>query len=201
MITVVDYGVGNLGSIRNMLKRIGADAVVTNDLQTIARASKLLLPGVGAFDNAMRRINSSDLRMILDRKVLQERVPVLGVCLGMQLLTRSSEEGSLPGLGWIEASTLRFTPRPDLKVPHMGWNLTTRPRASALTNGLPEDARFYFVHSYYVRVEHEEDSVLKATYGNTFDAAIQRANIFGAQFHPEKSHKFGMQFLANFARL
>lgn len=201
MITIVDYGMGNLGSIKNMFKRIGTPVVVSSDLETIANASKLLLPGVGAFDNAMVRINTSELRQILDRKALQERVPVLGICLGMQLLTRSSEEGKLPGLGWIAATTSRFPAKPGLKVPHMGWNLVTPTRESQLTKDLPDQARFYFVHSYCVHVDNEEGSILKATYGITFDAAIQHGNIYGAQFHPEKSHKFGMQLLANFARL
>lgn len=201
MITVVDYGVGNLGSIRNMFKRIGVPAVITADLDEISRARKILLPGVGAFDNAMERINRGELRKILDRKALEERVPVLGICLGMQLLTRSSEEGKLPGLGWIAAKTTLFPAQPGLKVPHMGWNLVSPTRACPLTDNLPPESRFYFVHSYCVHVENEEDSILKTTYGITFDSAVQHGNIFGAQFHPEKSHKFGMQLLANFARL
>lgn len=201
MITVVDYGIGNLGSIRNMFKRSGFPAVVTPDLDQIAAADKLLLPGVGAFDNAMERINSTELRRILDRKALEEGTPILGICLGMQLLTRGSEEGSLPGLGWIPADTTRFPAKSGLKVPHMGWNVVTSTRGSLLTADLPLEARFYFVHSYCVHVDDPEDSILKANYGIEFDAAIQRGNIYGAQFHPEKSHKFGMQLLANFARV
>lgn len=201
MITIVDYGMGNLGSILNMFKRIGVDAIVTGDLKAIDNAIKILLPGVGAFDNAMKRINESGLRDVLDRKALVERVPILGICLGMQLLTRSSEEGKLSGLGWIAASTSRFPSMPSLKVPHMGWNLVVPISASELTKDLPEEARFYFVHSYCVHVDNEEDAILKATYGITFDAAVQHNNIFGAQFHPEKSHRYGMQLLANFARL
>ncbi len=201
MITVVDYGIGNLGSIRNMFKRIGAPAVVTSDLDQIAASEKLLLPGVGAFDNAMQRINASELRAILDRKALEERVPILGICLGMQLLTRGSEEGVLPGLGWIPAATTRFPALPGLKVPHMGWNVVRPTRVSPLTDGLPESSRFYFVHSYCVRVDDPDDSLLRTTYGIDFDAAVQRGNVYGAQFHPEKSHKFGMKLLENFAKL
>lgn len=201
MITIVDYGMGNLGSILNMFKRIGVPATITGDLAAIAKSDKLLLPGVGAFDNAMQRINGSGLREVLDRKALVERVPILGICLGMQLLTRSSEEGNLPGLGWIEASTTRFPSLPGLKVPHMGWNDVVPSRESRLTSGLPGDARFYFVHSFCVQADDANDVILRAEYGIAFDAALQRDNIFGAQFHPEKSHKFGLHLLKNFAEL
>ena len=201
LVTIVDYGIGNLGSIRNMFKRIGAPARVTSDFGEIAAADKLLLPGVGAFDVAMNRIDASGLRAILDRKALVEKVPTLGICLGMQLLTRRSDEGVVPGLGWIAADTRRLPPAPGLKIPHMGWNLVTQPRPSRLTAGLPDDARFYFVHSYAVHVDAPEHSILRATHGVTFDAAVEQDNIWGAQFHPEKSHKFGMRLLANFAAI
>lgn len=201
MITIVDYGMGNLGSIKNMFRRIGVQAQVSDDLGAISAARKLLLPGVGAFDKAMQRINSSAMRQVLDHKALEERIPILGICLGMQLLTRSSEEGVIEGLGWIAAETTRFPVRPDLKVPHMGWNVVIPTRQSPLIEGLPDPSRFYFVHSYYVRVENEEDALLKTDYGLRFDSAIQHENIYGCQFHPEKSHKFGMKLLANFASL
>ena len=201
MIAIVDYGMGNLGSIRNMFKRIGVAAEVTGRVDDLARASKILLPGVGAFDSAMQRIDDSGLREVLERKALQERVPTLGICLGMQLLTRGSEEGRLPGLGWIAATTRRFPAVAGLKVPHMGWNLVLPGTPSALTAALPTESRFYFVHSYYVQVDDERDSVLKAHYGVDFVAAVSHGNIHGAQFHPEKSHRFGMQLLANFASL
>ena len=201
MITIVDYGMGNLGSIQNMFKRIGVEAEATGDPDRIAGARKILLPGVGAFDIAMTRINEAGLRDVLDRKALSERVPILGICLGMQLLTRSSEEGKLPGLGWVAASTRRFPNAAGLKIPHMGWNLVNPTQASALTEGLPAESRFYFVHSFYVKADKEGDSILKARHGIEFDAAVQSANIFGAQFHPEKSHRFGKQLLGNFARL
>lgn len=201
MITIVDYGMGNLGSILNMFKRIGAQARICTDPLDLQRAAKILLPGVGAFDAAMERINSSGFREVLDRKALVERTPILGICLGMQLLTRSSEEGRIPGLGWIAAETRRFPPSNGLKIPHMGWNVVNPVRECPLTEGLTAGARYYFVHSFFVRVDHEEDSVLKAHYGLTFDAAISHGNIFGAQFHPEKSHRFGMHLLSNFAHL
>lgn len=201
MITIIDYGMGNLGSIQNMFKRIGFNSIVSGDHGVINKAGKVLLPGVGSFDNAMARINESGLREVLDRKVLIERVPILGICLGMQLLTRSSEEGKLTGLGWIAASTKRFPAMAGVKVPHMGWNDVVPSLESELTKELPERSRFYFVHSYYVQVDNERDSILKSTHGITFDAAIQHNNIFGAQFHPEKSHKFGQKLLENFAKL
>ena len=192
---------GNLGSIVNMFRRIGHPAQVTNDLETILNAQKILLPGVGAFDAAMERINGSELRQVLDKKAKIDRIPILGICLGMQLLTNQSDEGKLPGLGWIQASTKRFPSLPGLKIPHMGWNLVSQSNPSELTINLPEDARFYFVHSYYVQVVNPEHSILRSSYGTTFDSAIRCGNIYGAQFHPEKSHKFGMQLLSNFAKL
>ena len=201
LITIVDYGMGNLGSVENMFRRVGARARISADAAEVGGAEKLLLPGVGAFDRAMQLIDASGLRSVLDRKALEERDPILGICLGMQLLTRSSEEGAARGLGWLPAETRRLPREPGLKVPHMGWNGVTAPRPSALTTGLPPDARFYFVHSYCVQVDDPSDSVLKCRYGVDFDAAVERGNIYGAQFHPEKSHRFGMQLLANFARL
>lgn len=201
MISIVDYGMGNLGSICNMFKRIGVAAAVTSDANQLAQATKILLPGVGAFDSAMQRINESGLREVLDQKALHERVPVLGICLGMQLLTRGSEEGKLPGLGWINATTRRFPSKPGLKVPHMGWNLVAPTRPCALTDDLPVESRFYFVHSFWVQADEPADAVLRAHYGIDFDAALSHDNIHGAQFHPEKSHRFGMKLLANFARM
>ena len=199
MITIVDYGMGNFGSFLNMFRRIGVQASVVSDATSIGSAEKILLPGVGAFDAAMERIKASGLREVLDRKALFERVPMLGGCLGMQLMTRASEEGSLSGLGWVEADTRRFPMQNGLKVPHMGWNLVNRSTVSKLTEGFDDETRFYFVHSFFVAVDKSENSILKTTYGIEFDSAIQRENIFGVQFHPEKSHKFGMRLLKNFA--
>lgn len=201
MIVIVDYGMGNLGSIVNMFKRIGVHAKLTSDLTEIETASKILLPGVGSFDKAMTNINNSGMKEVLDRQVLEYKKPVLGICLGMQLLTRGSEEGKLQGLSWIRAETLRFPSLPNLRVPHMGWNTVIPVSNSKILRNLSDEARFYFVHSYRVHVDNEEDSILKCHYGITFDAAIQNNNIYGAQFHPEKSHRFGMQLLKNFAEL
>lgn len=201
IITIVDYGMGNLGSIQNMLKRIGVMATITGDPHAIADATKIILPGVGAFDHAMTRIADSGLRDVLDRKALVDHIPVLGICLGMQLLTRGSEEGKLPGLGWINAVSRRFPNQPGVKVPHMGWNLARLSNPSRMTEGFEGEIRFYFVHSYYVSVELPQDSILKTNYVFEFDSAIQSGNIYGAQFHPEKSHRFGMRLLKNFADL
>ena len=201
MITVVDYGMGNLGSIRNMFKRIGIETEITSDLKKISRAKKILLPGVGKFDAAMERINGGGLRSILDQKALEEKVPILGICLGMQLLTKSSEEGTAEGLGWIDAVTKKIPSSGGLKVPHMGWNVVYPSKKSCLTESLVEDSRFYFVHSYCVHVANQDNSILKTTYGIEFDSAVQKNNIYGAQFHPEKSHKFGMSMLRSFGSI
>jgi imidazole glycerol-phosphate synthase subunit HisH len=202
MITIVDYGMGNLGSIQNMFKRIKVESETTSDLGTIARAKKILLPGVGAFDAAMQKIESAGLLEVLNRKVLDDKVPTFGICLGMQLLTKSSEEGKLPGLGWIDARTIKFNfTNNSLKIPHMGWNTVNVKRESSLINDLPAEPRFYFVHSYYVSCAEATDVLTTTHYGTDFHSIIQHDNIFGAQFHPEKSHKFGMRILENFARI
>lgn len=202
MITIIDYGLGNLGSIHNMFKYLGVESQISSNLEVIKRSPKLLLPGVGAFDLAMKKIGETGLGTLLNERVLNEKTPILGICLGMQLLTRSSEEGQLKGLGWIDASTKRFPSNQGIKIPHMGWNEVQIATASSLTNNLPENPRYYFVHSYYVEVDKPEESILKCLYGDlVFDAAVQKGNVYGAQFHPEKSHKFGMALLKNFADL
>jgi glutamine amidotransferase len=202
MITIVDYGMGNLGSLKNMFKRIGVNVLVESDPNKLAIADKLILPGVGSFDAAMSRINSSSgLREILEQKANVEKVPILGVCLGMQLLTLSSEEGELPGLGWIPAQTTRFPIKGGLKVPHMGWNVALPSKENKLFVGIVREPRYYFVHSYLVKVEDPEHSLMQTHHGVDFDSAIGRDNIYGVQFHPEKSHRFGKQILKNFTDL
>lgn len=203
MVTIVDYGMGNLGSILNMFKKIGVQAMITSDLEEISKAAKILLPGVGAFDAAISKIDERGLREVLNKKALTEKVPVLGICLGMQLLTNSSEEGKLPGLGWIQAKTTKFTftKERNLTVPHMGWNEIKVANACTLTDNFYPEMRFYFVHSYFVSVNDQKHSMFKTTYGHEFDSGIHKDNIYGAQFHPEKSHKFGMRLFENFAKL
>jgi glutamine amidotransferase len=204
MIVIIDYGMGNLGSIANMFKKVGAESVVTNDVPTIERASKLVLPGVGAFDNGMKKLNDLRLPLVLKKKVTEDKTPVLGICLGMQLLTKGSEEGDLPGLGWIDAETVKFRfDKSDttLKIPHMGWNSVTLKHKSRIFEEMDEEPRFYFVHSYYVRCNDTSDELATTHYGRDFTSAIKRGNIFGMQFHPEKSHKFGMKVFKNFVNL
>lgn len=197
---------GNIGSILNMYKKIGVKTEVISTEKEILGATKILLPGVGAFDAAMTRINELGIKSALDQKALKEKIPVLGICLGMQLLTESSEEGKLSGLSWIKAKTLSFKDRVDTKkykVPHMGWNSVLFSNDSLLSSRLKimDDVRFYFVHSYFVKCDDLKNSIMQSDYGLRFDSAIQNENIYGAQFHPEKSHKFGMTLLENFARI
>lgn len=200
MIAIVDYDMGNVASVANMLKRIGAPVpVLTRDPEVLRKAAKIILPGVGAFDKGMRNLAGFGLRDVLEEAAQERRVPVLGICLGMQLLTKSSEEGTEPGLGWIDAKTKRFRFSADsgLKVPHMGWNHVAVQRSNPLLR-TDERSRFYFVHGYYVECGRPEDVIGTAHYGLDFACAVNRENIFGVQFHPEKSHKFGMALLEGF---
>lgn len=206
MISIVNYGMGNLGSIQNILKRIGTKSELVSTPEEILKADKILLPGVGAFDAAMAKIHELGLVEPLNEMALQRKVPFLGICLGMQLLTERSDEGQLPGLGWIHAETKSFKKVVDtssFKVPHMGWSETFLSNQSPLTSGFEslEDIRFYYVHSYYVECKNKQNSIMNSHYGIEFDSAVQKDNIFGAQFHPEKSHKFGMKLLENFSRI
>ncbi len=201
MLIIVDYRTGNLGSIRNMLKRIGFEKVeITSDAAAIARAKRLILPGVGSFDTGMRNIRELGLEQVLTRKVLEDHTPVLGICLGMQLLLESSEEGREQGLGWIKGRNGSFnTARMrGLKVPHMGWNSVRPVEGTRIFRGQPEDFGFYFVHSYHSCCTDEADVAGWTDYGYRFACAIERGNIWGTQFHPEKSHKFGMKLLQTF---
>ena len=201
MIVIVDYGMGNLGSMANMLRKVGAVTAVSSDLDTIRRAEKLILPGVGSFDAGMRELSARGLVPVL-RERAGAGTPMLGVCLGMQLFGRSSEEGQLPGLGLFDATAVRFHPSPDapkLKVPHMGWNAVQPLRAHPLFAEMPEEMRFYFVHSYHLECADAAEPIAQAAYGGQFVAAVARGNVMGVQFHPEKSHKFGMRLLRNFA--
>lgn len=202
-VVIVDCGLGNAGSIQNMLKRIGAAAIRSAEPEVIRQASRIILPGVGAFDSGMARLHNTGLSKVLSDVAIKSRVPTLGICLGMQLMTRCSEEGQAPGLGWIDADVRRFKfdggGGPTLKVPHMGWNaVTARHPTSLISTG--DDTRFYFVHSYHVCCDRKEDVLASTTYGFSFTSMFKVGNIVGAQFHPEKSHQFGMALFENWLR-
>jgi glutamine amidotransferase len=203
MITIVNYGLGNIGSMQNMLRHIGVLSKLESDPLEISKARKLILPGVGSFDAAMNEItNIPGLLDVLNYKAKVEKIPILGICLGMQLMTRSSEEGGGKGLGWINADTKRFRLESKFKVPHMGWNNVEVNSSTELTDLSDEVQRFYFVHSYYVKVDHQVNSLFKTKYGLVeFDSGIVDQNIYGVQFHPEKSHKFGMNLFQRFANI
>jgi len=199
MITIVNYDMGNLGSIQNMLNKIGVKSTITSSPGEVLVAEKLLLPGVGNFKRAMENLTNYGLIDTLNQKVLVEQIPILGICLGMQLMSSYSEEGECEGLGWIPARTEKFEmfEKSGLKVPHMGWNEVAFPTNHFLSEGLV-DPRFYFVHSYKVTCESMENILCTTNYGVEFHSGIQKDNIMGVQFHPEKSHAFGMRLLENF---
>lgn len=201
MIVIVDYRMGNLGSILNMLKKVGVKAMLSKSPADITAADRLILPGVGAFDAGMRNLRELGYLDVLHRKVLVERTPVLGICLGMQLFSERSEEGSEPGLGWVPAKTIRFQFSPDeaqFRVPHMGWNTVRICRPTPLFSNPQQEHRFYFVHSYHMCCADSRDVLTSTNYGLDFTSAVHRGNIVGTQFHPEKSHRFGMEFLRSF---
>jgi len=204
MIAIIDYGLGNIKSIENMLLKIGEKPAITSDPNQIRHFDKIILPGVGSFDCGMENLQRMSLTSVLNEQVIEKGKPVLGICLGMQLMTQKSEEGHKSGLAWIKAATKRFSfpSSSSLKIPHMGWNTVTPTRTSKLFSGLDSsDTRFYFVHSYYVECCDNCNVLATTNYGLVFSCAIVQNNIFGVQFHPEKSHKFGMQLLKNFAEI
>lgn len=198
-VTIVDYGTGNLRAIANMIRKVGGQARISTGPADLASASKLILPGVGAFDTGMAQLRERGLLDVLHRKAREEKVPVLGICLGMQLLSRRSEEGALPGLGWIDGEARRFK-GDGLRVPHMGWNDVKVERANPLLDAA-EPWRFYFVHSYHVVCDRPEDVMGTSPYAGRFTAAVHRDNVLGVQFHPEKSHAFGMKLLKRFLEI
>ncbi len=201
MIVVIDLGIGNIGSIVNMLRKNGCGAVVSSSAQEIERAGKLILPGVGAFDNAMKALDEKGLIPVLNKAVLEDKKIVLGICLGMQLFASKSEEGMLPGLGWLDGEVIRFRSADSLKIPHMGWNTIEVVKRSPLLSDMFAEPRFYFVHSYHFVCNDQRDVLAKTGYGYDFVSAVQKDNIMGVQFHPEKSHKFGLKLFNNFVKL
>lgn len=202
-IHIVDYGLGNLRSIQNMLQRFGVSSQLSRNVDELQGAAKLILPGVGHFAFAMARLRELGLIEVLNELALVRKIPVLGICLGAQLLGQHSEEGDCEGLGWVKMRTVAFDRSKlaeNLKVPHMGWADTKACRPS-LMDGLPSDSRFYYVHSYHFVCDLPETVTCMATHGYEFASGVQDGNIHGVQFHPEKSHQFGLQLLKNFVQL
>ena len=200
MVVVLDYDMGNTGSVVNMLRRIGVDAVCSKEPSIVERADKILLPGVGSFDAGVSKLRHAEWFPILQERVLTQGVPFLGICLGMQLLFNESEEGVSQGLGWIEGTIRRFnftSPR----VPHMGWNTVRSLDSNSLLLSTDDDLRFYFVHSYHAVCRNNENILALTTHGYEFASIVQAGNIFGMQFHPEKSHLYGMEILKRFANI
>ena len=204
MITIIDYGAGNIKSIKNMLLKLGNEALITNSKDDILKAEKLILPGVGHFDHGMKALRNSGLEEALNQRVKEDKVPLLGICLGAQLLGKSSEEGDEAGLAWIDMEVVKFNQNlfnENLKIPHMGWNYIQSQNTSPLIQNLPKDPRFYFVHNYHMQCYHKEDILCTTQYGYEFTSVVAQNNVFGVQFHPEKSHVFGMRILENFSSL
>jgi imidazole glycerol-phosphate synthase subunit HisH len=203
MNVIINYGLGNLTSVLNMHKRLGIEACITDDLDIISKASKVILPGVGHFDKGMQNLNKSGLTEILNQKILVDKIPVLGICLGAQLMTRKSEEGNELGLGWVNADTVRFQLESfdNYKVPHMGWGDINFVKPSLLWENTKLPARFYHVHAFHFKFDEPYNVIGTCKYGYEFATAFQNENIYGVQFHPEKSHKFGMKVLENFTKL
>jgi len=204
MITLVNYGLGNIQAFVSIYRRLNIPVTVADIPDELTRAQKIILPGVGSFDWAMTRLNESGMRPYLDEVVLVKKRPVLGVCVGMQMMARRSEEGSLEGLRWIDADVKkfdekRFTQR--VHLPHMGWNDVSPRRSDCLFKGIETGPRFYFLHSYYMSPRNSDDVLAVTDYNGAFVSAVRMGNVFGTQFHPEKSHQWGIQVLKNFAEL
>lgn len=201
MIAIIDYDIGNLAAVGNMLKRLGAVCEITADPQKVEIADKIILPGNGSFDACMTNLRGSGLLPLLERRILKDSVPLLGICVGAQMLGTGSEEGNEPGLGWLDMKVKRFPDIPGLRVPHMGWShISSKGAEHPLLSGVDEETRFYFVHSYYMQPSDSRLTILYANYGIEFAAGVASANIAGVQFHPEKSHRFGKNLLNSFVK-
>lgn len=204
MIRIIDYGLGNIQAFLNVYKRLNISVEIARNVEELAGATRLILPGVGSFDHAMQLLQKSGMREVLDDLVLNRNVPVIGICVGMQIMAEHSEEGVLPGLGWIKASVRKLAAiegGPLLRLPHMGWNDVVPLVSSNLFTGLEHDARFYFLHSYYFDCENSANVLAETHYGMRFVSAVHSRNIYGVQFHPEKSHQYGIRLLKNFSEV
>ena len=203
MLGIINYGLGNLNSIKNIIKKIGGESKIIENVKEMDEVSKLILPGIGAFDHGMQFLKERGWINDLNEKVLVKKTPVLGICLGMQLMCKKSEEGTLPGLGWFDADVKRFclAPGSTFKIPHMGWNAVHIKKKNPLIENTEEEQRFYFVHSYHAVCNNPADELLSSVHGYEFTAAISHENIYATQFHPEKSHRFGMELFKHFIAL
>ena len=204
MITIIDYGVGNINAFHNIYKSLGKEVCIARNENEILNATKLILPGVGHFDYAMKKFQDSGMIPIVSNLVQQNKIPILGICVGMQMLSNSSEEGKLPGLGWINAKVKKIDSSllsQTTRLPHMGWNDINIISDNYILKNLPNLPKFYFLHSYYFDCIQEEEIIATSTYGNSFACAVNYKNIFGVQFHPEKSHHYGIKLLENFSNL
>lgn len=204
MITIVNYGLGNIKAFANIYNKLNIPCNIATNAIDLGKADRIILPGVGAFDHAMEQLDSSGMRDTLNQMVLEKKIPVLGICVGMQMLAHSSDEGKLPGLGWVDGTVKKFDPQklyPIKHLPHMGWNDVKSVKQNDLFVDLETDACFYFLHSYFFSCNNSSDISAVTDYGGAFTCAVQHENIFGVQFHPEKSHNFGIQLLKNFANL
>lgn len=202
MLTIVDYGLGNILAFANVYRRANVPFAIATTAAELEGATRIILPGVGAFDHAMNLLDASGMRATLDTLVLEKKVPVMGICVGMQILADTSDEGSRRGLGWVKGNVRKFdvsTFTQATHLPHMGWNDVAPTRAAKLFAGLENNARFYFLHSFYFECQDQVDALAVSTYGGDFACAVNTGNIYGVQFHPEKSHHFGMQLLKNFS--
>lgn len=204
MIAIIDYGLGNVKAFADVYKKLNIPAIIASRADNLKDVSKVILPGVGAFDQAMQRLEKSGMRQCLDEIVLDRHVPVLGICVGMQILAASSEEGRLPGLGWMDGEVKKFAQSASdqsMRVPHMGWNTIKPLKEDGLLRGFDNEARFYFLHSYYFQSNRDEDVIAVTDYYGEFACAVNSENVFGVQFHPEKSHHWGIRLLENFAKV
>jgi glutamine amidotransferase len=204
MISIIDYGLGNIRAFANVYERLNIPIAVARTADDLKAATKIILPGVGAFDHAMGQLNKSGMRETLDELVLDHQLPVIGICVGMQMLAQSSDEGMLPGLGWIDGPVKKFDAsalNSKTHLPHMGWNTIHPDNTNPLLADLNNNSRFYFLHSYYFQCNNPKDTIATTEYGIQFTSALNHKNIYGVQFHPEKSHQWGIQLLKNFAEL
>jgi len=202
MIAIIDYGLGNIRAFANVYERLNIPVSVANTADDLKDATKIILPGVGAFDYAMSKLNNSGMRDAVEELVLDHQVPILGICVGMQMLAHSSDEGILPGLGWIDGTVKRFDVsalKSKTQLPHMGWNTIHPINDNPLLVTLSNDSRFYFLHSYYFQCNNQNDTIATTEYGIQYTSAVNKKNIYGVQFHPEKSHQWGIQLLKNFS--